>query len=287
MTDTGYFTEDNSAEVVAGRIADTTDPRFKKIMTVLIHHLHAAVKEIEPSQEEWFKAIQFLTATGHMCDDWRQEFILLSDVLGVSMLVDAINNRKPSGASESTVLGPFHVANAPELELGSNICLDQKGDPMLVKGSVLTTYGTPIPNAKIDVWQANDDGFYDVQQKGHQPDFNLRGIFRTDNEGRHWFDAVRPKFYPIPDDGPVGKMLSQMGRHPFRPAHLHFIIQAEGFETLTTHIFDPDDPYLHTDAVFGVKESLIAKYIDCTPKGSVQKTWEVAFDFVLAPPLKE
>ncbi|MEK9978885.1 MAG: intradiol ring-cleavage dioxygenase [Paracoccaceae bacterium] len=287
MTDTGYFTEDNSAKVVAGRIADTTDPRFKKIMTVLIHHLHAAVKEIEPSQEEWFKAIQFLTATGHMCDDWRQEFILLSDVLGVSMLVDAINNRKPSGASESTVLGPFHVANAPELELGSNICLDQKGDPMLVKGSVLTTDGTPIPNAKIDVWQANDDGFYDVQQKGHQPDFNLRGIFRTDNEGRYWFNAVRPKFYPIPDDGPVGKMLSQMGRHPFRPAHLHFIIEAEGFETLTTHIFDPDDPYLHTDAVFGVKESLIAKYIDRTPKGSVQKKWEVAFDFVLAPPLKK
>ena len=250
MTDTGYFTKGNSAEVVAGRIADTTDPRFKKIMTVLIHHLHAAVKEIEPSQEEWFKAIQFLTATGHMCDDWRQEFILLSDVLGVSMLVDSINNRKPSGASESTVLGPFHVANAPELELGSNICLDQKGDPMLVKGSVLTTYGTPIPNAKIDVWQANDDGFYDVQQKGHQPDFNLRGIFRTDNEGRYWFNAVRPKFYPIPDDGPVGKMLSQMGRHPFRPAHLHFIIEAEGFETLTTHIFDPDDPYLHTDADF-------------------------------------
>ncbi|MDA0320133.1 MAG: intradiol ring-cleavage dioxygenase [Proteobacteria bacterium] len=281
MTDTGYLTEDNSSEVVAGRIANTTDPRFKKIMTVLIHHLHAAVKEIEPSQEEWFKAIQFLTATGHMCDDWRQEFVLLSDVLGVSMLVDAINNRKPSGASESTVLGPFHVENAPELELGSNICLDQKGDPMLVKGSVLTTDGTPIPNAKIDVWQANDDGFYDVQQKGHQPDFNLRGIFRTDNEGRYWFNAVRPKFYPIPDDGPVGKMLSQMGRHPFRPAHLHFIIEAEGFETLTTHIFDPDDPYLHTDAVFGVKKSLIAKYINRTPKGSVQKKWEVAFDFFL------
>ena len=286
MADIGYFTEDNSAEVVAGRIADTTDPRFKKIMTVLIDHLHAAVKEIEASQEEWFKAIQFLTATGHMCDDWRQEFILLSDVIGVSMLVDAINNRKPSGASESTVLGQFHVANAPELELGSNICLDQKGDPMLVKGSVLTTDGTPTPNAKIDVWQANDDGFYDVQQKGHQPDFNLRGIFRTDNEGRYWFNAVRPKFYPIPDDGPVGKMLSQMGRHPFRPAHLHFIIETEGFEKLMTHIFDPDDRYLHTDAVFGMKESLIAKYIDRTPEGSVQKKREVAFDFVLARPLE-
>ena len=280
--ETGYFTEENSAEVVVGRIADTTDPRFKEIMTVLIRHLHAAVKEIEPTQEEWFKAIQFLTATGHMCDDWRQEFILLSDVLGVSMLVDAINNRKPSGASESTVLGPFHVANAPELELGSNICLDQKGEPMLVKGRVLDTDGAPIANAKVDVWQANDEGFYDVQQKGHQPDFNLRGVFRTDDQGRYWFNAVRPKFYPIPDDGPVGKMLARMGRHPFRPAHLHYIIEADGYETLTTHTFDPDDPYIHSDAVFGVKESLIAQYMDKTPEGSDQKQWEVEFDFVLA-----
>lgn len=280
--ETGYFTEENSAEVAVGRIADTTDPRFKEIMTVLIRHLHAAVKEIEPTQEEWFQAIQFLTATGHMCDDWRQEFILLSDVLGVSMLVDAINNRKPSGASESTVLGPFHVANAPELELGSNICLDQKGEPMLVKGRVLDTDGAPIANAKVDVWQANDEGFYDVQQKGHQPDFNLRGVFRTDEQGRYWFNAVRPKFYPIPDDGPVGKMLARMGRHPFRPAHLHYIIEADGFETLTTHTFDPDDPYIHSDAVFGVKESLIARYMDTTPEGSDQKQWEVEFDFVLA-----
>ena len=280
--ETGYFTEENSAEVVTGRIANTTDPRFKEIMTVLIHHMHAAVKEIEPTQEEWFQAIQFLTETGHMCDDWRQEFILLSDVLGLSMLVDAINNRKPSGASESTVLGPFHVANAPELELGSNICLDQKGEPMLVKGRVLDTNGAPITNAKVDVWQANDEGFYDVQQKGHQPDFNLRGVFRTDDQGRYWFNAVRPKFYPIPDDGPVGKMLACMGRHPFRPAHLHYIIEADGFETLTTHTFDPDDPYIHSDAVFGVKESLIAQYKDTTPDGSYQKQWEVEFDFVLA-----
>jgi len=217
-----------------------------------------------------------------MCDDWRQEFILLSDVLGVSMLVDSINNRKPSGASESTVLGPFHVANAPELELGRNICLDQKGEPMLVKGRVLDTDGAAIANAKVDVWQANDEGFYDVQQKGHQPDFNLRGVFRTDDQGRYWFNAVRPKYYPIPDDGPVGKMLARMGRHPFRPAHLHYIIEADGFETLTTHTFDPDDPYIHSDAVFGVKESLIAQYKDITPDGSDQKQWEVEFDFVLA-----
>jgi len=160
--------------------------------------------------------------------------------------------------------------------------LDQKGEPMLVKGRVLDTNGAPIPNAKVDVWQANDEGFYDVQQKGHQPDFNLRGVFRTDDQGRYWFNAVRPKFYPIPDDGPVGKMLARMGRHPFRPAHLHYIIEADGFETLTTHTFDPDDPYIHSDAVFGVKESLIAQYTDKTPIGSDQKQWEVEFDFVLA-----
>jgi hydroxyquinol 1,2-dioxygenase len=160
--------------------------------------------------------------------------------------------------------------------------LDQKGEPMLVKGRVLDPNGAPITNAKVDVWQANDEGFYDVQQKGHQPDFNLRGVFRTDDKGRYWFNAVRPKFYPIPDDGPVGKMLVRMGRHPFRPAHLHYIVEAEGFETLTTHTFDPDDPYIHSDAVFGVKESLIAQYVDKTPAGSDQIQWEVEFDFVLA-----
>lgn len=198
------------------------------------------------------------------------------------MLVDAINNRKPSGASESTVLGPFHVANAPELELGSNICRDQQGEPMLVKGRVLDTDGSPIANAKVDVWQANDEGFYDVQQNGKQPEFNLRGVFRTDEKGRYWFKAIKPRYYSIPDDGPVGKMLARMGRHPYRPAHLHYIIEADGFKTLTTHIFDPDDPYINSDAVFGVKESLIANYVDKTPIGSDQKQWEVEFDFLLA-----
>ena len=179
----GFFTEQNSAEVVISRMEACEDARLKEVMAVLIRHLHAAVKEIEPTQEEWMKAIMFLTKTGHMCDDWRQEFILLSDTLGVSMLVDAINNRKPSGASESTVLGPFHVPDVPELPMGANICLDGKGHPMLIKGRILGTDGAPIAGAKIDVWQTNDDGFYDVQQKGIQPDFNLRGVFRTDEDG--------------------------------------------------------------------------------------------------------
>ncbi|MFZ3580655.1 dioxygenase, partial [Loktanella sp. DJP18] len=200
-------------------------------------------RPFDPTQEEWFKAIMFLTKTDQMCNEWRQEYILLSDVTGVSMLVDATNNRKPSGASESTVLGRFHFADAPKLLLGADICLDQKGDPMLVKGRILTTDGSPIAHAKIDVRQANDEGFYDVQQKGIQPDFNLRGVFRNNDQGEYWFKGVKPKFYPIPDDGAVGNLLKGLGRHPYRPAHLHDIISADGFETLTTHIFGPDDPY--------------------------------------------
>ncbi|WP_295312233.1 intradiol ring-cleavage dioxygenase [Roseobacter sp.] len=285
----GYFTEENSAEVVISRNAKATDARLAEVMAVVTKHLHAAVKEIEPTQEEWFEAIRFLTEVGHMCNDWRQEYILLSDSLGVSMLVDAINNRKPSGASESTVLGPFHVPDAPELPMGSDICLDQKGEPMLVKGRILGTEGQPVSGAKIDVWQANDEGFYDVQQKGLQPDFNLRGVFRTGADGTYHFRGVKPKFYPIPDDGPVGRMLKKLGRHPYRPAHLHYILEADGFETLITHIFDPDDPYIRSDAVFGVKESLLATFEKVEDAARIKAAgfdcpyFEVVHDFVLAP----
>jgi catechol 1,2-dioxygenase len=287
--DKGYFTEANSAEVVISRMEAAKDARLAEVMEVVIRHLHAAVKEIEPTQQEWFEAIQFLTAVGHTCNDWRQEFILLSDTLGVSMLVDAINNRKPSGASESTVLGPFHVPDAPELQMGADICLDQKGEPMLVRGRILDTGGNPIDGARIDVWQANDEGFYDVQQKGIQPDFNLRGVFRTGPDGTYHFKGVKPKYYPIPDDGPVGKMLDRLGRHPFRPAHLHYILEADGFETLITHIFDPEDPYINSDAVFGVKQSLLATFEHVedpdriTASGFDAPYFEVVHDFVLAP----
>ena len=284
----GYFTEANSAEVVVARNKNAKDERLKAVMKVITRKLHEAVKEIEPTQEEWFDAILFLTKTGQLCTEWRQEFILLSDVLGVSMLVDAINNRKPSGASESTVLGPFHIADAPELPMGANICLDQKGEDMFIHGRILDTEGRPITDAVLDVWQANDEGFYDVQQKGIQPDFNLRGVFRTGADGRYWFRAVKPKFYPIPADGTVGKLLDALGRHPYRPAHLHYILKADGFETLTTHIFDPDDPYINSDAVFGVKESLLAEFkrIDDPARAKSLEFagpfWEVEHDFVLA-----
>lgn len=284
----GYFTEENSADVVVSQIAETTEPRLAQVIEAITRHLHAAVKEIEPTQEEWLAAIMFLTKTGHMSDDWRQEFILLSDVFGVSMLVDAINNRKPSGASESTVLGPFHVPDVPELPMGSNICLDGKGDPLLVKGRILNTDGEPIEGTKIDVWQTNDDGFYDVQQKGIQPDFNLRGVFRTGADGTYSFWGAKPRFYPIPDDGPVGKLLASLGRHPYRPAHLHYILEADGYETLITHIFDPDDKYINSDAVFGVKESLLAKFeliedpSRIAQEGAEGPFYEVVHDFVLA-----
>ncbi len=287
--ETGYFTEENSAAVVAGRNRNAADERLRDVMEVIIRKLHEAVKEIEPTQEEWFEAITFLTRTGHTCDDWRQEFILLSDVLGVSMLVDAVNSRRPSGASENTVLGPFHIGGAPEYPMGANICLDRKGHDMVVRGRILDVHGNPVAGARIDVWQANDEGFYDVQQKGIQPDFNLRGVFVTGADGTYWFRGVRPKHYSIPDDGPVGELLRRLGRHPNRPAHLHYIVSAEGFDTLTTHIFDPDDPYIDSDAVFGVKESLIAEFVRVEDSERARELgfdgpfYKVEFDFVLAP----
>jgi catechol 1,2-dioxygenase len=284
----GFFTEEDSVEVVIGRNARAKDQRLKEAIAVIVRKLHEAVKEIEPTHEEWFDAILFLTRTGQISNEWRQEFILLSDVLGVSMLVDAINNRKPSGASESTVLGPFHVANAPELPMGANICLDRKGEQMAIFGRVVDTEGKPIAGAVLDVWQANDEGFYDVQQKGIQPEFNLRGVFRTGPDGRYWFRAVKPRYYPIPADGPVGQLLAALGRHPNRPAHFHYILKADGFETLITHIFDPNDPYIDSDAVFGVKQSLLAEFKKVDDPARAKELefsnpfWSVEYDFALA-----
>ncbi len=286
---TAYFSEEDSVEVVTGQNSNAQDARLKQVMEVITRHLHAAIKEIEPSQEEWMKAILFLTATGHKSDDWRQEYILLSDVLGVSMLVDAINSRRPDGASENTVLGPFHVGEAPEYPMGANICQDGKGEDMVVRGRVLDVDGNPLEGVKIDVWQANDEGFYDVQQKGIQPNFNLRGVFRTGPDGTYWFKAVRPKHYAIPDDGPVGELLYALGRHPYRPAHLHYILSKEGYDEVTTHIFDPDDIFINNDAVFGVKESLIADFSKVEDRDRIEEMnfdgpyyWDVDFDFVMA-----
>jgi protocatechuate 3,4-dioxygenase beta subunit len=251
------FSEERSAEVVAASFEGTPDPRLKQVLTSLVHHLHAFVKDVELTEEEWGFAIDFLTRTGHMSDDVRQEFILLSDVLGVSMLVETINHRTGGQSTESTVLGPFHMVQSPPRELGDDIALDGKGAACLVSGQVTGPDGEPLAGASVDVWQANEDGFYDVQQPGVQPESNLRGLFTTDSEGRFWFRSIVPKYYPIPDDGPVGQLLAATGRHPNRPAHLHFIVTAPGYRPVTTHVFVDDSPYLDSDAVFGVKESLV------------------------------
>lgn len=283
-----FFEAARSAEVVNARMGPEISPRLREVMTILVQHLHAAVREARLSTEEWMAGIEFLTQTGHMCTDWRQEFILLSDVLGVSMLVDALNHDRPEGSTENTVLGPFYVANAPHYENGANICLDGKGEPLLVRGRVLDNDGAPIAGATLDVWSTNDDGFYDVQQKGVQPDFNLRGLFTTDANGEYWFRTAKPRYYPIPDDGTVGKMLAALGRHPNRAAHLHFIVQAPGYDTVVTHIFTPDCQYLTEDTVFGVKRSLIADFrkvedpAEAERAGLAAPFWAVGWDFVLA-----
>ena len=251
------FSEERSAEVVAASFASAPDPRLEEILASLVRHLHAFVKDVELTEREWEIAFDFLTRTGQTCSDVRQEFILLSDVLGVSMLVETINNRTGGTSTESTVLGPFHMVESPPRELGANINLDGKGTPCLVSGQVTGPDGEPLAGAVVDVWQTNEDGFYDVQQPDLQPAGNLRGLFTADHEGRFWFRSVVPRYYPIPDDGPVGQLLAATGRHPNRPAHLHFIATAPGYRPVTTHVFVADSPYLESDAVFGVKESLI------------------------------
>jgi catechol 1,2-dioxygenase len=282
-----YFTEQNSAQAVIERMAGSGDPRMVEVMHSVITHLHAVVKEVEPSYEEWMAAIRFLTETGQMCDDKRQEYILLSDVLGVSMLVDAINTRRPSGATENTVLGPFHVDGAPQRAHGETISDDGKGEPLVVSGRVVDVEGKPIEGAVIDTWQTSYDGFYDNQQPGIQPEHNLRGVFHTGANGRFSYRSIKPIYYGIPDDGPVGQMLRALGRGNTRPAHLHYIVSAPGYETVTTHIFVHDDPYLEIDAVFGVKESLIREFIhhddptQAAEFGVENPFWTVETDFVL------
>ncbi|MBB4008200.1 dioxygenase family protein [Allorhizobium taibaishanense] len=273
-----YFTEHNSEDAVNGRMGPSTDPRLEEVMTCLVKHLHAFAKETQLTQAEWDYGIGFLTQVGQMCSQERQEFILLSDTLGFSMLVDAINNRRPTGATENTVLGPFHVDNAPARQMGDTISLDGKGESCLFEGAVIDIHGQPIEGAKIDVWSDNADGFYDVQQPGIQPKWNNRGIFVTGKDGRYSFIGIKPVSYPIPNDGPVGKMLGHLGRHPYRPAHMHYIVSAPGYQTIVTHTFVGDDTYLTSDAVFGVKDTLVAPF----EKVSGGKTlWHSPFNFTM------
>jgi hydroxyquinol 1,2-dioxygenase len=251
--------EDTITQIVLARHAEAQNPRLKQIMTSVVQHLHAFARDVELTEDEWFQGIQFLTDVGHITDDKRQEFILLSDTLGLSMLVTALNNRKPAGCTESTVFGPFFVENAPEYQNGDDVGNGAKGEPCFVTGRVTGLAGEPVPDARIDVWQADSDGFYDVQQEG-EAGAHGRGTLRSLADGTFHFRSITAESYPIPHDGPVGRMLKALGRHPWRPAHLHFMIEAPGYERLITHVFRDGDKYLDSDAVFGVRSSLIADW---------------------------
>ena len=283
-------TEDDITAEVLARFAATPDPRLRRVMLALIKHLHEFVKEVELTEAEWFQAIEILTEAGKMCSDKRQEFILFSDTLGVSMVVDLIDHRKPEGATESTVFGPFHRLGSPDMPPGGNIAhRDTTGIPTLVNGRVLDLDGKPVAGAVLDVWQTQSNGLYDSQDKNLN-ELHMRGKFRTDSEGRYLLRTVRPVNYPIPSDGPVGAMLAATGRHPMRPAHIHFVVMADGYEPVTTHIFDRTDPYLESDAVFAVKDSLICdfeRHETPTPQaaklGIAGPVLTAQFDFVLKP----
>jgi hydroxyquinol 1,2-dioxygenase len=283
------FNENTITDAVLDRIAASTQPRIKEISEALVRHLHAFVREVRPTQKEWEQGIEFLTRTGHMSDDKRQEFILLSDTLGVSMLVDAINHGAQEGVTDTTVLGPFFVQAAPEKKLGDDISGGMEGDPMIVTGSVSAPDGKPIANATIDVWHSDDDGYYDVQQLDKIGHLAMRARFQADAAGGFRFWSIKPAAYPIPHDGPVGEMLEAQGRHPWRPAHVHFMISAPGFEQLVTHVFVAGDKYLDSDVVFGVKDTLIREFVrkdaGKAPDGRVQNVpyYHLNYDFGLKP----
>jgi hydroxyquinol 1,2-dioxygenase len=250
---------------VIERLSSAQDPRLRQILTSLVTHLHDFAREVQLTEAEWMRGIEFLTATGHKCDTKRQEFILLSDTLGLSMLVVAMNHAKPAGATEATVFGPFHVDDAPVVAQGADLAGGAPGVPFFVEARILDLAGKPIAGAEVDVWQADDDGLYDVQRPELGDTRRARGVLHADAAGMVRFRTVTPTAYPVPTDGPVGQMLLASGRHPWRPAHLHFRIRAPGFQTLVTHIFRDGDPYLDSDVVFGVRSSLIGDFVRHDP----------------------
>lgn len=289
MTMTSDFDSTTLTAAVLDSFATTRDPRLRQIFSSLTRHLHDFVRDVAPTTQEWGAAIDYLTATGKMCDETRQEFILLSDVLGVSMLVETLNDAETPDATDATVLGPFHVVVSPARQPGQDVSPASDGPRCVVTGHVRDPSGRPVAGATVDVWQANRHGFYDVQQPGRQPLGNGRGLFSTDENGRFSFVSVVPSFYPIPTDGPVGALLDAAGRHPNRPAHIHFIVTANGFQDLTTHIFVAGSPYLDSDAVFAVKQSLVTAFTrdsdadTATELGLIAPFEHADIDLVLQP----
>jgi len=273
--------QDTITQAVIACLANTRDARLKEVLTSLVQHLHAFAREVKLTDREWEQGIEFLTRVGHMTDEKRQEFILLSDTLGLSTLVVAMNHDKPEGCTEATVFGPFHVQGAPHYALGQDIANGATGVPCRVRGTVRSISGDPIPGATLEVWQADSEGTYDVQRPEldhHQ----ARGVLQAGPDGHYHFQSILAQPYPIPHDGPVGDMLRATGRHPWRPAHLHFMVTAPGFERLITHVFRSDDMYLDSDAVFGVRQSLVADWVK-----QADGTYLLEYDFVLNPETKQ
>lgn len=267
-----------------------TDPRLKFVLERLVHHLHDFVRETKLTHDEWRKGLELLQLTGEMTDKERNEFVLLSDVLGLSSLVDMVHS--PEGVTPSSVLGPFHILGAPDLAVGGDMKRDNEGATIIVEGKVTDPEGNPISGAEIEIWQTSDNGLYS-NQDNEQPEYNLRGHMIIGDDGVYKFTTVRPAPYTVPIDGSVGELLKATGRHPWRPSHLHFIITAKGHRSLVTEVFPSDDPYLDNDAVFGVREKLIMEYVEQTDKSKIPTGLEIGddvtmpfftvdFDFVLA-----
>ena len=282
------FTEDNLTGEVVARLRKTKDKRLKEIMTSAVKHLHAFAREVNLTEEEWFEGIKFLTAVGQKCDGKRQECILLSDVLGLSMMVVALNHKTAPGATEATVLGPFFAHGAKEFGYGGDLRegATMKGEDVWVSGRVLGVDGKPVPNAALDIWQAKADGIYDLQTEG---EFELRGRVKANAKGDYAFKSYKPKFYSVPIDGPVGELIRATGNHHMRPAHMHAIVAAPGYQPVITHVFVEGDPYLDGDAVFAVKDSLIGKYrkvddpAEAKRLGMPNPFLRLDWDFRLAP----
>ena len=266
------ITKDNLAEVFDSYMGPDTNPRLKEVMSSLVKHLHAFAKDVNLTHAEWETGIAFLEHAGEISDKERHEFVLLSDVLGLSSLVDMINSR-PEGTS-SSVLGPFHITGSPPLEIGGDMKDNFEGPVLLAQGVIKDTEGVPIEGASLDIWQTAPNGLYSSQDPD-QDTYSFHGIQTTGKDGRYAFTSVRPVEYTVPTDGPVGAILNATGRHPWRPSHLHFIVEAEGYRPLVTEIFAEDDPYLDQDTVFGVREDLIMSYQDM-PAGSFPEGFELS-----------
>jgi hydroxyquinol 1,2-dioxygenase len=282
------FNEDTLTDAVVKRMQEAKDPRFTQLMASAVKHLHAFAREVQLTEEEWFEGIKFLTAVGQKCDDKRQEMILLSDILGLSMMVVALNHKTAPGATEATVLGPFFAHGAREYEYGGDLRegATMKGEDVWVSGRITSIDGKPVANAVLDIWQAKADGIYDLQTGG---EFELRGRVKASANGEYGFKSYKPKFYSVPVDGPVGELVRATGNHHMRPAHMHAIVSAPGYQQVITHVFVDGDPYIDHDAVWAVKHSLIAKYrkVDDAARakelGMPNPFHVLEWDFKLAP----